>query len=301
MDTKQQINEKIVEYTNKLISEASSVSLEINSVRKGLIKVVETEIEPILSDTYGKNGVNLLYHKVIYEMWGNKVPVFCTIVHATDKSCLVNYLSSSEVRENSFEIDIKTNQEKLFLTLFFIRNGLFFNGNADSISHELEHAYQHFCKKNNVKDYDPFVKDRNNYQKYVNLCNSGDMVETCIGFVGYLSDYGEQDAIIQGLSGEMDGTSSGEVYVKFEQTATINVLNNYKTALNILKKRYVKEKYKKQIDSICSEFNITFNKFIKNGEVGLKRLEYKIGKVLRYYSNNGEKTLFERIIEDLDN
>lgn len=289
----------IVEEVNALINEASSVSMEVNNVRKNLIDTIEKDVETVLPDAYGKNGVNLLYRKLDYEMWGNKIPVFCTIVHAKDKSCLVNYLNNSNVRENSFEIDLKTRQEKLFLTLFFVGNGLFFHGNPDSISHELEHVYQHFCKKNNVEDYDPFIKDRKNYQKYVDLCNSEDKVEKCVGFVGYLSDYSEQDAMIQGLAGEMDGVSSGEVYVRFEKTATINVLKNYRTALKILKKRYPEEKYKRQIDSLCSEFGVTFNKFVKNGEVGLKRFEYKIGKVLKYYSNSSEKTLFERIIEDL--
>lgn len=225
----------------------------------------------------------------------NSIYIHYTILQAKDKSCLLKALTENSFKNiNSFNIDSNTLEESLNLFICFIGKSLYFEG--CNFSHEIEHAYQHFCKKNTIKDYNPTIKDKTIYNKFFDLMNSSDNIEKYIGIIGYLSTYSEQDAFVQGLVEELDGVTGSEVYIKYGKSETRITLNNYQKSIQLLLKKYNDKELKEKIDNICSSCGMTFNSFIKNGQVGLKRFEGKIGKVLKHFFESN-KAIFEKIDE----
>ena len=175
--------------------------------------------------------------------------------------------------------------------------------NEDSIFHELEHLYQYIMKKRNIKNYNPLLTDKTNYETALKMMESNDVYEKYVGIVYYLSDYSEHDAIVQGLQGELQGLKSFFVYDKYEDSKTRVYLENLENGIRFLKKRFLKNKSKYKANEVCKKLGLTCEQLINIGENALQRLRTKIGKVISFYTFNpldemARKPLFNKIINE---
>lgn len=290
----------LMEEISHLISESQSVNNDVLKCEKLLIKHIDDEFKKIVkTDDYQKYGVNN-YMLAFYEnIFGDNVKIICIISQGKTVECLNNFLKQNKNRvENSFNIDKKTLECKIILHVYYVADKMINMNNEDSIFHEVEHLYQYIMKKRNVKNYNPLLTDKTNYNSAIELMNSGDILEKNIGFVYYFSDYNEQDAMIQGLVGELKELKSFEIYNKYQDSNTRKYLKLYEKSIS-----FIKRESDKNIDIICSRLGINKTKLLKIGEVGLNRFKKKIGKVLNYLTynplNEAKKTLFNEISEEM--
>ena len=303
LNEKNGINNEItilMEEVTHLISESQSVNNDIFKCEKLLIKHIDDEFKKIVkTDDYQKYGVNN-YMLTFYEnIFGDNVKIICAISQGKTIECLNNFLKQSKNRvENSFNIDKKTFECKIILHVYYVVDKMINMNNKDSIFHELEHLYQYIMKKRNIKNYNPLLTDKTNYNSAIELMNLGDVLEKNIGFVYYFSDYNEQDAMVQGLVGELKALKSFEIYSKYQDSNTRKYLKLYEKSIS-----FIKRETDENIDAICSRLGINKTKLLKIGEDGLNRFKKKIGKVLNYLTynplNEAKKTLFDEISEEI--
>ena len=303
LNEKNGINNEItvlMEEVTHLINESQSVNNDIFKCEKLLIKHIDDEFKKIVkTDDYQKYGINN-YMLTFYEnIFGDNVKIICAISQGKTIECLNNFLKQNKNRvENSFNIDKKTFECKIILHVYYVVDKMINMNNKDSIFHKLEHLYQYIMKKRNIKNYNPLLTDKTNYNSAIELMNSGDALEKNIGFVYYFSDYNEQDAMVQGLVGELKALKSFEIYSKYQDSNTRKYLKLYEKSIS-----FIKRETDENIDAICSRLGINKTKLLKIGEDGLNRFKKKIGKVLNYLTynplNEAKKTLFDEISEEI--
>lgn len=308
LNEKNGINNEIailMEEVSKLVSEAQCVNLELVNAEKEVLNEVEIRFnEVIVTDHYMAYGVN--NYKITFSktLFGADVNFLCAISQGKNYQCIENFLKIPKNRvKNCFLINKDTFKPMIVLHIYYVVDKMVYIENKDAIFHELEHCFQYAMRLKNIENYNPLLNDKTNYETALKMMESNDVYEKYVGVVYYLSDYSEQDAIVQGLQGELQGLKSFFVYDKYEDSKTRVYLENLENGIRFLKKRFLKNKSKYKANEVCKKLGLTCEQLINIGENALQRLRTKIGKVISFYTFNPldemvRKPLFNKVIDE---
>ena len=284
----------IMEEVSKLVTEAQCVNLELVNTEKEVLNEVEIKFnEVIVTDHYMAYGVN--NYKITFSktLFGVDVKFLCAISQGKNYQCIENFL----------KIHKDTVKPMIVLHIYYVVDKMVYIENKDAIFHELEYCFQYAMRLKNIENYNPLLNDKTNYETALKMMESNDVYEKYVGIVYYLSDYSEQDAIVQGLQGELQGLKSFFVYDKYEDSKTRVYLENLENGIRFLKKRFLKNKSKYKANEVCKKLGLTCEQLINIGENALQRLRTKIGKVISFYTFNpldemARKPLFNKVIDE---
>lgn len=222
---------------------------------------------------YVKDGIFKLKFSFNDEFLDRKILFTINYIHFKNKQLF---------DDNESKIDFSSTytnflgRNRVFVTLscYGISGGVRTNEIADSIQHELNHIYQEICGSKGINNFSyDFI-----YNRAISRLNSKDeLIKKCAWLIYFSYDF-EQDGYLNGMYAYF--MSDEEKLPNWDEIREMSIYKCVKTIrenLRWLKKYNITNEERGYLKK---EFNISFERLLKFGERGLKRIVRKMANVL---------------------
>lgn len=262
--------EKLITEINNIIKEEYGISQELDSIVSSLIEKIECEVknsDKTKVGNYTKNN-----GKITIALNNANINVYWGGYFFNSEQDYFNFMKT-HILPNGFIYDING----LMVSIIYVNGKIYNTSLYDTLYHELEHAYQETKMKHEFGS-------KSLYQYAVSKINSKNYSEKQLSTIIYASSKSEQDAMVNGLYGEIKNTflKNGihDIDNIILNSEAIIWLNNLNQALEYVKKNKNNHELIAAVGFFKKNFGYDMKKFLRIGRGSIPIFKRKIGRVI---------------------